>query len=196
MPLEEIELNPDTHIYRVKGNIVPGITELLRGSGILKGAVHGSDEALWRGKIIHKALEYLNKGTLNFETVDESVLPYLTAYQKFRSDTGFTPKSWEISLYNPILKYCGTYDVEGLCGEERWLIDTKTGLVDRNMGAWVGIQTAAQCLLLPNSMTYKRFGLKLTGEGKYNLIPFNDPNDFNAFIAIVALRNWRKNHNE
>lgn len=196
MSSPKVELDHDKHIYRVDGKIRPGISELIRGSGILKGVVYGSEEALWRGKVIHKALEYLNKGTLDWDTVDESVIPYLRAYQKFLADTGFKPKSWEISLFNPTLKYCGTYDVEGECNGEKWLIDTKTGLTSLALGSWVGIQTAAQCLLLQDPTQYKRFGLKITSESKYNLVPYTDLNDYNAFIAIIALRNWRKNHNE
>lgn len=195
--MAKVELDQATHTYRVGGKVISGITGLLRDAGIIKGVDYGSDEALWRGKLIHKALEYLNKGTLNWDTVDNEIEPYIRAYQQFQMDTGFKPRSWENSLYHPQLKYCGTYDVEGPAyNDDHWLVDTKTGLTSLAMSDWVGIQTAAQALLLPNSTKYKRFGLKLTSEGKYNLIRYEDPEDYNAFVAIIALRNWRNKHNE
>lgn len=46
----------------------------------------------------------------------------------------------------------------------------------------------------PKPMTTRRFVLELTKEGKYKLIPHTDRNDFNFWLAAVAVHHWKKNN--
>lgn len=40
----------------------------------------------------------------------------------------------------------------------------------------------------------RRFALELKNDGKYKLIPFTDPFDFNVWLAVVACFWWKKNN--
>lgn len=46
----------------------------------------------------------------------------------------------------------------------------------------------------PKPGACRRFALELSKEGKYKLIPFTDPNDFNVWLAAVAVHHWKANH--
>ena len=40
----------------------------------------------------------------------------------------------------------------------------------------------------------RRFVLEVSKDGKYKLIPYNDQNDFNVWLAAVAVHNWKHNN--
>ena len=46
----------------------------------------------------------------------------------------------------------------------------------------------------PKPTAARRFVLEINKEGKYKLIPHTDQNDFNVFLAAVAVYKWKANH--
>lgn len=46
----------------------------------------------------------------------------------------------------------------------------------------------------PKPTAARRFALELSKEGKYKLIPHTDQQDFNVFLAAVAVHKWKINH--
>ena len=46
----------------------------------------------------------------------------------------------------------------------------------------------------PKPTPARRFVLEVNKEGKYKLIPFTDQQDFNIWLAAVAVHNWKANN--
>lgn len=46
----------------------------------------------------------------------------------------------------------------------------------------------------PSPVSARRFALELNKEGKYKLIPHTDQQDFNIWLAAVAVHHWKNNN--
>jgi hypothetical protein len=190
--MTNIAFDEATHSYWIDGKKATSVTESLKLAGLIDGIQFASEEALWRGKAVHAAIHFYHKGTLNWDSLDERLVPFVRGYLKFIEDTGFVPEEWEKRVSIPHLILCGTLDVIGVLPDgSRALIDFKTGL-QANMGEWVGLQLAlydmAMGLVTP---ARKRYGLKLMGENNYRLFPFTDPMDYTVALSAVNIANWR-----
>ena len=194
MTVAEVQRD-DNHVYRVDGEIKPGVTDLLKNAGLLRGIEFVSEEALWRGKVVHEICRLINKKTLDENSLQPETRPYADAYQLFLSETGFEPHMWELMLYHPTFNFCGQFDVLGRVGNEWWLLDFKSALSCRSIGKWVGYQLALYHILImqyfPEIKNIRRFGLKLMKTGKYNLVPFSDASDYVMGLACINVKNGK-----
>jgi len=190
--MTQIAFDEPTHTYWLDGKKAVSVTESLRIAGLIEGIQYCSDEALWRGKAIHQAIHFYHKGTLNWHTLDERLIPYVRGYLRFIDDTKFIPKEWEKRIAIPHLNLAGTMDVRGLFPDgSEGLIDFKTGL-QSSMGDWVGCQLALYDMGLGLiTPPRKRYGLKLTGDNNYRLFHFVDPYDYTVALSAVNIANWR-----
>lgn len=57
---------------------------------------------------------------------------------------------------------------------------------------YVGTPDLIGCF--PSPVSARRFALELTKEGKYKLIPHTDQQDFNIWLAAVAVHHWKNNN--
>ena len=80
-----------------------------------------------RGTAVHKATELYDKETLDPESVDPQIEGYLRAWIRFREDYEFIPEHIELQAYHPVYMYAGIIDRIGKSGEDRVLLDIKTG---------------------------------------------------------------------
>jgi hypothetical protein len=64
--------------------------------------------------------------------------------------------------------------------------DIKSGAVQ----AWTGLQLAGYEILCGQRVN--RFGVQLTEDGKYKLIPFTDRNDRGVFMAALSTWWWKE----
>lgn len=196
---KDVQIDRDeNHIYYVDGIKKTGATELLKNSGLIPGIEFVSEEALWRGSVVHEMCRLINKKTIDYSTIDPTIQPYGAAYESFLIDTGFQPRYWEQKLWHSTLDFCGQIDVLGQVKDEWWIIDYKSSLNTRAIARWVGYQLALYQILVlrnydtfPNISRLRRFGLKLMATGKYNLVPFSDPNDFSVALASINIKNGR-----
>jgi hypothetical protein len=189
--------NSETHIYRFGGRIIPSVTGILKDAGIIKFGINGSElqneRAMSRGKAVHAACHYLDDGNLQWNTVDDELIPYIVAYEKFKKDTNFKPNRIEERLFNSTFCFAGTLDREGTwnINNNHTLIDLKTGSVPD----WTALQTAGYDLLLPTlSKPRERYALQLKETGDYALVPFRDSQDKNLFLSLVSLYWWKQQH--
>jgi hypothetical protein len=57
---------------------------------------------------------------------------------------------------------------------------------------YAGTPDLVGCFIKPTAA--RRFVLELNKEGKYKLIPHTDQQDFNVWLAAVAVHHWKKNN--
>lgn len=191
-----IEFDEANHLYFVGGKPMPAVSEIL--SPLIDfGRVPPDvlEFARLRGTAVHKATELHDLGTLDEDSVDDNVRPYLDAWKEFRNDTGFIPMYIEHRVYSENYGYCGTIDRHGLMtklsGSPGAVIDIKTPV---QLGPVVGLQLAAyqEALRCHGIFRDLRFVVQLRGDGQYRLVPYIDKRDFGVFIALITLKRWRE----
>lgn len=196
----DLILEPDSHEYRHRGRVVPGVTQLLSQlvdmNGIpLKNIEHAKD----RGQKVHRACELYDQNDLDISSLDHVIVPYLEAWILFRKETDFEPSKGmiEAKFFHPTAYYAGTIDRVGFMGMRNTLalVDVK---VVAKLSAVTGVQTAAYKELVQRSGLHKeeieRFAVRLRDNGKYEIQQYTDPDDYRVFLSLINLRNWRTKH--
>lgn len=108
---EGLEFDELNHTFTANGQTLPSVTQVLRANRMTPEFYTRIDPwYLERGKLIHLATEFYDKGTLDEDELDSTLLPYLNAYKQFRADyrgqiTGIEKKMW-----HPQLGYAGIID--------------------------------------------------------------------------------------
>lgn len=182
------------HEYRWNGIVVPSVTQILEP---LIDYSMVSKEVLERGQLlgtaVHRMTELHDLDDLDEEALDAEMVPYLDAWKKFRTDTGFVPMTVEKKLYHPALGYSGTSDRTGIVKGHCAVIDIKKMLT---MGPVIGLQLAGYQALhnLDGANITARYALGLRADGTYRLQAYSDSTDFAVFLSLLTLRNWRKKH--
>ena len=85
---------------------------------------------LERGKLVHHATTLIDKGTLDWDTVDERIKPFLDAYLSFIKTAHPIVEAMELNVVHPSLKYGGRLDrVYRFPGQIALVVaDIKTGI--------------------------------------------------------------------
>jgi len=188
------------HLYLVHGRPVPSVTQVLHAAGLSADYATVAPEVLDRkrviGEYVHKATQYLDEGCLDLGTIDSEIQPYLAAYQRFLDESGFRPRLVEQRLVGNIngMLCGGTVDREGTMAGKLWIIDLKC--IERLYPSFA-LQTAGYELLLLKPVVppfrYTRAVLQLKSNGSYKLTTYDDPADFDVFLAALAVTVWKIN---
>lgn len=191
------------HRYYWNGEPVPNVTSILSGlTDYSRIAPAVLEEARQKGVAVHKMVELDCANDLDVDTLPDWMRGHYQAWQRFREETGFECWASEHKLYHPKLRYAGTLDLVGLLPKTKIkglaLLDVKRSFY---AGPVIGLQTAAY-LDAWNRTEEKasrltdanRYALRLDGDGKYRLEPFNDPGDIAVFVANLTLYRWRMKH--
>lgn len=188
----ELVLNPASHTYTRGGIVVPGISEILKSVGMVDDRWF-TEYSRDRGTGAHLACQFYDEGDLDESSVDPAIRPYLEAWKKFRTESGFIPELIEKKLYHSGYCYAGTEDRYGLFNASRDVVEIKTGMIS----AVTGLQLAAQELLLRDNgfEVHRRFAVQIKADGKYKLTEYTDPWDKNVFISCVSAHNFKIQHN-
>lgn len=116
------------HKYYWNGKEKPSVTQILGAIGITR-SYEGVDQFYRdRGTLVHQAIHYDIKGTLDEDSVDkENVLPYLEGFRRFRAGHPYFPLISEVSLYSEEFGFAGTIDQIGRIdpSDGPGLVDTK-----------------------------------------------------------------------
>lgn len=193
MIVAALQFDEATHTYTLDGEVLPSVTQILEGVGIIDYSHIPSstrEMALERGRIVHRVTQLDDEGDLDESTVDEAIVPYLGSWRRFRADTGFVPNEVERRGHHQRFRYAGTRDRVGPMNGAAWLVDIKTN----DAPEWVRMQTAAYAAFDPEPRRFKRVcvELKATGKVPYRIIERKGSEfgeDFNDFLA--ALRVWQ-----
>ena len=133
------------------------------------------------GKAVHKGSKFLIEGTLEWDGLNELVIPHLKSVEQWAIDYRVKPEILEVPMCSLRHRYAGTPDFVGYIKGDKYL-----SVIDYASGAYgmKECQTAAYEQLVREVLKYrgriKRYCLQ-TGE-KYRLIPFTDTGDFGEFL--------------
>lgn len=188
--MENLRFVDETHQYFLTKDgreiELPALTNILKEVGIIDTRFYTAESAN-RGKAIHRVLEYLDKGILDWATVDEQIYGWVEAYLAFKGDRKFEFLAIEEPLYHKTCLYGCTPDRLILHRKKHILIDFKTGAVAR----WHGLQ------LTLNAMAYQShgqqidelWGVYLQENGKYKVKKYEL--DIDTCLAILKVYAWR-----
>ncbi len=194
-PLEnpEFEFNELEHIYTLRGRRIPSVSEILKSLNLRRDYKYATDEHLWRGTQIHKALEFHQKGTLNETILDPHISPRVEAWRRFEQETGFIPWGWERPLLDDIWGIAGKPDVWGAAHNEIWVVDYKSGCVDPSEGIKLAAYETLLVVnkLIPNNACVRKMAVQLKPNRDYNLKTFDNEESISMWYQARSLHNWK-----
>lgn len=160
-----LEFDPELHVYRLRGVIVPSVTTVLRRTGYINLDDVRDDvleAARERGRRVHTALHYLLEGDLDLSTVDEQERGYVESAQAYLSVHVRRPIRMECRLWSDRYAVAGTADLIALHEDGYVSIDDfKTGNPD---DVAADLQTAAYLgMALEMAQRDRNFWLDLYG---------------------------------
>lgn len=192
-----LAFNEPNHEYRWNGERVPSVTQLLDPMtdwGMVDPEI--MEHARQRGTAVHQLCQFHDEKDLDPTSVG-SYGGYLAAWVNWQRDYGATFLAIEERGYSPIYRFAGTPDREAVLNHRvykgEWVIDIKTAGVAHRV--W-GMQTAAYRHLIslkrPNWLFARRATVQLFDFGEYKFLPWDDPDDWPAFQALLTLTAWSK----
>ena len=123
-----VELDRDSHIYRIDGRIVPSVTQII-SDGKKNFYTLGSDE---RGHRVHAStILYDTDSSSTVDDYPEYLRGWVKAWASFRKESGFFPLHTEIIGCDHDGRYAGTIDRIGSIGKRKLTIDIKSGGKER-----------------------------------------------------------------
>lgn len=204
--MSDLTFNPDRHEYAYKGVPVPHVTGILNGlTSYSMVAPDVLEIARQKGVATHRMVELWAKDDLDVDALPGWLRPVLVQWLKFVEDTGLEVIASEKKVCHPVYKYAGTFDLRvtmrGKAGHG--LIDLKRSFL---AGDVIGLQLIAYMEAENQDRTPQvpirwRGALKLREDEPYRYQPFDDPNDFNVFLAALKhyttgqlLQQWKEAH--
>lgn len=204
-----LTFDPEPHVYRLGGAVIPGLTDLLRPLVNFDYVPPATLEAAReRGGVLHKCIELDHDGGLDEGTVDPVVRPYFDAWRAFRSDIGpFVVLGIETPIASRTYRYGCTPDLWGRLDGRPCVIEIKTTAADHPTHA---VQTAGQAQALIENMTsalalcngsglkwhqIDRYSLRLMKTGRYRFTEHTDVGDLGVLLALRQVAAFRQRHN-
>ena len=182
---DALTFEPVTHTYRLGDRVLPSVTQALSVLDQYEGVPQRVLEAAREfGQHVHMACDLDNKGVLDEATLDPALAPYLAGWRKYRADSGLVIVESELRLHDARLGYAGTCDVLGELRGQRCVIDIKSGLVPKTVGA----QTAAYA----NALKVRRRYCVQLMPNDYRVHALTDPADFYLFLSCLNIAKWRE----
>jgi hypothetical protein len=182
-----LTFDPEKHEYRLNGVVIPSITQILAGVGLID-TTWFTEASRDRGTLVHRIIHWHLTGELDEDSVDPTLKPYFDAFLQFERDSKLTVEAIEKPMVSELYRFAGTPDIVGCQNGHNAVIDIKTGSIP----AWVALQLAGQEILV-NHPSIERFSLLLTGDGKYKLTPHRGRQDRQLFLSALALYHWKYN---
>jgi hypothetical protein len=188
-PRPQLVFHEDGHRYTLGGVPIPGVTRVLESAGLINYDFLPTtlrEQCIARGRAVHRATEWDDRGILSEDSVSADVLGYLRGWRSFRRDFGFLPDQIECMVYHRRLHYCGTLDRVGMTRRgDTFVIDIKTG----SAPSWTAIQLAGYCACLASPRKHLRRCVELH-DGSYKVIPYQTSDyqrDFSEFLAALEI---------
>ena len=167
---------PDGGIwYRHGPKYIPGVRKILERNGY--PIPPGLDPwYLERGKMVHSATVLIDAGKLNWESLDERILPFCSAYRDFIDVSRWIVEATEIVAIHPSYRYGVRIDREArLPGQDRPLIvDIKCG-ISKEDSYWLQVAACVIALDEANAADYDLALLNLGKNGHPHFTVADDP---------------------
>lgn len=187
-----IYFDDDAHRYTMGDVVVPSVTQILKPwSKFGMVPAHILKPASERGKAVHLACHLDDEDDLDEDSLDDSILPYLTGWRQFKAEQGFVPTHVEQQVYCKKYGFAGTLDRRGIRAHTHpLLLDIKSGVECPTHGP----QTAAYAVAV-NEPKVPRWTVYLGKNGKYRIEQHKNADaDFGVFLAALTYHNWRAQH--
>jgi hypothetical protein len=190
---EGLTFDEPTHVYRLAdGTRLLSVTSILRDAGLVDLAWYTPADRQ-RGTLVHTAIARQLAGRPLGLFVENApiVVPYLGAFARFLTESGFRVDACEERVADVGLRVAGTLDLRGTFPDSTAIdvIDVKSGQAP----PWVGYQLAGYARLLPPEARrhVRRWCLHLRDDGTYSLLPLRRHADAAIFLAAVVVAQAR-----
>ena len=142
------------------------------------------------GKAVHDMIEYHLGNELERESLSPDLEAVLQQFERWTDDCKPEILDHETQLYSEKYGFAGTRDIKCLVKNRLYIVDIKSGAF-----AMAGPQLAAYAQLDKEDdssrRTRHRAVLSLKKDGsKYKFVTFNDPNDWQFFLARLTTYNY------
>ena len=197
-----VTFTEENHEYRMDGAVVPSVTEILQPlSDFSRVPMEVLEYKRSLGKAVHKAIELWERQDLDIADLDPAALPYFDGWLKFKKESGFRAVKSELMVWSYQYRYAGPLDIIGHRGETIGEVFSCTELLDVKCVYSIAPETAIQTAAYETALTEsaglkvkKRGAVQLTPEGGFKYFPYRDKGDFNVFLSLLNIHNWRRNH--
>lgn len=189
---DRLTFEEEGHVYRVDGQRVPSVTQVLDPYTRLE-FVHPEDleRARILGTRVHQACHLWNLEELDVDVLDPILVPYLDAWRAFLDDTGAVVILSEVRVVSDLHGYAGTLDDVLAWKRSERLVDVKSGVIPKT----VGPQTAAYRQALAESKGLHlrdRYCVQLRPDGTYRCVKLSDPRDWTIFKSALNVHQWHR----
>ena len=180
-----LTFDPETHTYRMEGEIIPSVTQILKDVGLIDTTFFSPEHAE-RGTRIHEATVFWDETGMDDDTLPEEWTGYLSAWKKFREETGFVPSHIEQAFCSD-QGYAGTVDRIGKTHKiNPLLLDIKTGPSQ----PWHRLQLAAYALLVKRELNipiWDMWGVHLRKDGIYAVESYKSIEHSADWLAVLRV---------
>lgn len=186
--------DPEKHVYRdERGTRIPSVTQVFDLLHLVDFSAIDEATLEWKrqyGTAVHKAVELLVQGDLDWDTCDERAIPAVTGIEQKLRDLQFRSEAVEenriCNLFG--MKFGGTCDHRGICnyqGKDRHcVIDLKTACKEEVYWKW---QVAAYTVGLPkNERPWLGIVLKVDKEGTVKPFYYDVAAGLKEFQTLLA----------
>ena len=174
--------------YIVDGKaFYPSVTTILQD--VLK-YYYAPGNAEYRGNVVHSLTEKIDKGEMTINDVlDDTMLPYVQAYENWKRDIDPYIKEVELTLYSPKYGYAGTLDRIVEIESKTYVLDIKTGSKAKHYR----LQLAGYSLLYSHvcNVILPRIILYLKDNGKYKMEIYEDDNREDLYTWLSVLKVYK-----
>lgn len=192
-----LTFNPDTHEYRWKDRIVPSVTQIIgewirvKGADYYLNVFDGNiipatrfEQAGDFGRAIHKACGLIITKTLDWNSLDPSLIPALQQFKIWLEDFSVEIIHTEKIIYSEKDDLAGTADIICKIKKVMSIVEIKTPKINR----MVGVQTSGYERLFRASEKYrgiiKRYELILPKNGsQYKFTPLTNNQDISFLLG-------------
>lgn len=193
---EVLTFDEKAHRYFMNGRAALGVSQILELSGISNFSnVNWDllDRAQKFGTAAHQATVLSDRGILDKSSLDEPLVPYLTAWKSFVAKELSEILYMELPVYSLCFAFAGTLDRIAFDSKRRvTLVDIKTS---KAFHASVKLQTAGYQIAYEEKAARdglkvkieRRVGVILREDGTYYAEDFNDRSDRDDFIACARV---------
>lgn len=130
-----LTFNKENHEYRIDGVVIPSVTQVIEAVGLSNfGGVNNEllERAAAFGDAVHAAINYKCKGTLDEDSIDPALIPYLQGWENFVEDYGYVRHETEYCGHSELYRFGFTIDQMGVFNGKaihmgKVLVDIKTG---------------------------------------------------------------------
>lgn len=189
-----------THTYRVNGKTYLSVTQL---GGILSSTIGDvpkriMDEAISRGKEVHKLTEDYDCGIITYEDIlyeasSPKVSDQVTLYTDYTANIAWL--AIEFKVYNEVLRVAGTLDRLGIDENgELCILDIKSG----KYGQYHAVQLVTYAMIIseaaiPHPLKFNKLMLLSLHLEEHRLVNVMDEPNFSAWLD-VAKSNMKQRH--